>query len=152
VDREDAHDAGVVEALADRAFGPGRFAKTAERIREGSRPVSALSFVARARDGSIVGTVRVWPILIGETAALFLGPIAVDDAWRDRGVGAGLMDAVCSAVDADGGPPVLLVGDAPYFGKFGFRKCDAVLPGPVDPDRVLVRSAGRETAGVVRKA
>lgn len=151
VEREAASDGSIVEALADRAFGPGRFAKTAERIREGSVPALDLSFVARSAEGSTVGTVRLWSISIGDTPAYFLGPIAVEADWRDRGVGAGLMDAACAAVDAAGGAPILLVGDAPYFSRFGFRRCDAVLPGPVDPRRVLLRAADPQPSGTVRK-
>ena len=136
IDAETPADAAGVEALVLAAFGPGRFAKTAERLREVA-PV-ATGFVAR--DGSdLLGSVRLWSITIGGTPALFLGPIAVAADNRRAGLGAELVQA-CLTWAAKAGRGVLLVGDAPYFGRFGFAAApDVRLPGPVDPRRVLWR-------------
>ncbi|MBW8304508.1 MAG: N-acetyltransferase, partial [Brevundimonas sp.] len=130
------------------AFGPGRFAKTAERLREGPSP--AAGFVAR--DGAdLLGSVRLWPITIGGTPALFLGPIAVAADNRRAGLGAELVQA-CLTWAAETGRGVLLVGDAPYFGRFGFEAVtDVRLPGPVDPRRVLWRGES-PPAGLVLPA
>ena len=137
-------DAAAVEALVDRAFGPGRFAKTAERLREGRKPRPDLSFVCRA-GGEMVGCVRQWDIRIGGRPAIFLGPIAVDPAWRSRGLGAALIRRAAAAAEAAGAPAILLVGDAPYFSPLGFeiaRPGRFVMPGPVDPKRVMLRPFG----------
>ena len=139
-ERPEDHD--LVDALIDRAFGPGRFVKTAERLREGNTPRRDLSLVAWA-DGEAVGCVRMWPIHIGDRAAVLLGPFAVDDAWRSNGLGGQLIDAACAAAERAGVGVVLLVGDEPYFGRLGFEIIPsgrAVLPGPVDARRVLWRA------------
>lgn len=129
-------DAAVVEALVLDAFGPGRFAKTAERLREGASV--AAGFVAR-EGGVAVGSVRLWTITVGGAPALFLGPIAVAAVHRRAGLGAELVQACLAWAEARG-QGVLLVGDAPYFGRFGFEAAPEVrLPGPVDPRRVLWR-------------
>lgn len=126
------------------AFGPGRFAKTAERLRERAR--IAAGFVAR-EDGQIIGSVRLWAITIGGESALFLGPIAVSAASRRGGLGADLVQA---CVDHAGDVGILLVGDLPYFGRFGFRPApDVRLGGPVDQRRVLWRGEG-EPSGIVQ--
>lgn len=139
-------DAAAVEALVLVAFGPGRFAKTAERLRERAR--IAAGFVAR-ENGTIIGSVRLWAIAIDGQPALFLGPIAVSAASRRAGLGADLVQA---CVDHAGDSGILLVGDLPWFGRFGFRPApDARLNGPVDQRRVLWRGDG-EAAGAVRPA
>lgn len=145
---EQPGDAFGVEAVVSAAFGPGRFAKTAERLREGSAPMAG--FVAR-EGARVVGSVRLWPINIGETLAAFLGPIAVDEVHRKGGLGARLVEAAAAAADAAGLPAVLLVGDVPYFGRFGFERAVGVkLPGPVDARRLLVRVLkGEAPAGKV---
>jgi predicted N-acetyltransferase YhbS len=136
---ETAFDAAAAEALVERVFGPGRLAKTAERLREGSEPLAHLSFVAREQ-GRLVGTVRLWPVTIGEARGAFLGPIAVDPERRDLGLGGRLIEASCAAAEDAGLDFVLLVGDPPYFQRFGFtHAADVRLPGPVDRTRVLVR-------------
>lgn len=135
-------DAGAVEALVASAFGPGRLAKAAERLREGNRPIRELSCVAWEEEKA-VGCVRLWPIAIGDRAALLLGPFAVDDRWRDRGLGRALIRQACDAAAAAGHALVLLVGDEAYFGAMGFSAWPAqrvVMPGPVDQRRVLVRA------------
>lgn len=146
LDLEAPGDEGRVESLVAEAFGPGRFAKTAERLREGATPVAGLCFVARSGD-AVVGTVRLWPVTIGATPVVFLGPIAVDPAWRSEGVGAALVEASCSAARREGRRAVLLVGDEPYFGRFGFvRAPDVRMPGPADQRRVLVLDFQRDAA------
>lgn len=135
IEAETAADAPGVEALIMAAFGPGRFVKTAERLREGSRP--AAGFVVR-RGERIVGSVRLWPVMIGETPGLFLGPIAVDAACRSDGLGAELVQACLDQARAMAVGGVLLVGDRAYFERFGFVAApEAILPGPVDRRRVL---------------
>lgn len=132
---ETVFDAVAVARVVEAAFGPGRLAKTAERLREGRDP--AVGFTAR-HDGQVIGSVRLWRIRIGETPALFLGPIAVDRIERNAGVGAELVAACIDWARQTGAPGVLLVGDAPYFERFGFQRADGVAPpGPVDPARLL---------------
>lgn len=152
IDLETPFDRAAVDAIVDAAFGPGRFAKTAERLREGSQPLADCTFVAREA-GKVVGTVRLWPVVIDETAVAFLGPIAVQGGRRREGLGAQLVERACAAAEAAGLPGVLLVGDTPYFGRFGFVKADVRLPGPVDPRRVLLKMfGGRELlSGEARK-
>ena len=136
---ERPQDGARVQALIERTFGPGRFAKAAERLREGNRPDLALSLVAWSGDEA-VGCVRMWPIVIGQTPALLLGPFAVEDVWRSRGLGGELVARACEAARAQGHHLVLLVGDEPYFRRFGFKAAapgQIVLPGPASPDRVL---------------
>ncbi|HYC75609.1 N-acetyltransferase [Brevundimonas sp.] len=146
IDAELPADVLAIEALVLAAFGPGRFAKTAERLRE--RATVAVGFVAR--DGAtLLGSVRLWSITVGGRPALFLGPIAVAADNRRAGLGAELVQA-CLTWAADAGRGVLLVGDAPYFGRFGFEAApDVRLPGPVDPRRVLWRGESAAAGAVV---
>lgn len=145
IEAEAATDAAAVEALVLAAFGPGRFAKTAERLRE--RASVAVGFVARDGD-RLRGSVRLWSITIGDAPALFLGPIAVAADNRRAGLGAELVQA-CLDWAAQSGRGVLLVGDAPYFGRFGFGTAEGVtLPGPVDPRRILWRGED-QLSGIV---
>lgn len=133
-------DFAAVEALIDSAFGPGRLAKTAERLRENRKPAAGLSVVARDRE-NIIGCARMWDIRIGQTAALLLGPFAVKEGWRGQGLGAAMIEIACDTAQAQGHELVLLVGDAAYFSNMDFWPVErgAVrLPGPVDPHRVLV--------------
>ncbi|HEY0103035.1 MAG TPA: N-acetyltransferase [Brevundimonas sp.] len=146
IEIEASADAAAVEALVLAAFGPGRFAKTAERLRERAR--LAAGFVAR-EDGQVIGSVRLWAITVGGEPALFLGPIAVSAASRRAGLGADLVQA---CVDHAGGEGILLIGDLPYFGRFGFRPApDLRLGGPVDQRRVLWRGEV-EPSGLVQAA
>lgn len=138
---ERPEDADAVEALIDRAFGPGRFTKVSERVRERARFRQDLSMCA-FEDGRLIGCARMWDVHVGDTPAAFLGPLAVESTARSSGVGAALVDAACVAARAAGVRAVLLVGDEAYFGRVGFAagKVGAVvLPGPVDPRRVLLR-------------
>jgi predicted N-acetyltransferase YhbS len=140
--KESAHDVVAREALLDRAFGGARFAKTAERLREGRLPAEALSFVA-ADNHRVVGTVRLWRISAGPgRPALLLGPLAVDDAWRGLGIGADLMRCATEAALQQGHASILLVGDLAYYGRAGFsaEKTGTLwLPGPYERDRLLAK-------------
>ena len=136
---EEPRDADAVAALVERAFGPGRYAKSAERLREGNVARMDLSFVAEI-DGRLAGSVRLWPIKIGGQPALLLGPIAVDEEQRGNGLGQTLVERACEAAQAAGEAAVLLVGDAPWFERTGFGHAPgALMPGPVDQRRVLIR-------------
>jgi predicted N-acetyltransferase YhbS len=150
---EQPDDAPAVAALIAAAFGPGRFAKAAERLREGRRPDPALSLVAWD-GGRLAGSVRLWPVTVGGAPCVFLGPIAVDLSWRGRGLGEALVEAACAAAAKAGWRAVLLVGDAPYFGRMGFEAAPGVeMPGPVDRRRVLARTlaaGGAPLAGPVK--
>lgn len=137
---ETPDDALAIERLHDHTFGPGRFAKTAYRIREGVGHDLALSFTARIGT-LLVGSVRVSPILIGSTPALFVGPLAVDPPFRERGIGMMLLERALAEARACGHRLAVLVGDEPYYAKAGFKRIPAgqvTMPGPVDPDRLLV--------------
>jgi predicted N-acetyltransferase YhbS len=137
---ETARDIAAREALLDRVWGPSRFQKTAQRLRDGRRPAEGLSFAA-AEKGVLVGTVRLWRICAGPVRpALLLGPLAVDETERGRGVGAALMRRALEAAQRRGHQAILLVGDAPYYGRFGFSagKTGALwLPGPYARQRLL---------------
>jgi predicted N-acetyltransferase YhbS len=137
---ERPQDADAVERLVLRAFGPGRFAKAAERLREGREPPLDLSVVAW--DGrKLVGSVRQWTVLVGETPAIFLGPIAVEEDYRSHGVGAALIERACAMATRAGHAVIVLVGDMPFFGPLGFAQApDVIMPGPVDQTRVLARA------------
>ncbi len=138
---EGPDDAAAALALVDRVFGPGRYAKAAERLREGNRFLPDLSFVAREA-GRLVGTVRLWPVRIGDRPALLLGPIAVDSSARDKGIGAALVERACQAAAQAGHAVVVLVGDEAYFVRLRFGRPPAgplAMPGPVDFGRILVR-------------
>lgn len=153
-----ADDAGIA-ALNDAAFGPGRYARTAYRIRERGGHDPRVSFVAVAGE-TLVASVRMSPIAIGGTAAWLLGPLAVAPERARRGIGRALVRRALGAADAAGGDPVLLVGDLAYYGPCGFRRADPAsvrLPGPVEPGRLLLRiapgAAGHAgPAGAVRAA
>ncbi len=139
---ESPADADAAQALVERVFGPGRYAKSAERLREGNRFLPELSFVAR-EGGRLVGTVRLWPVRVGGKDALLLGPIAVDPAARRQGLGAALSARACEAAAAAGHARIVLVGDLGFFERIGFEAPGAGrmrLPGPADPRRILVRA------------
>ena len=145
-------DAARIEALLDQAFGPGRFVKVSERVREFARYRPDLSFCA-VDSGQIVGVVRLWDIRIGTTPALFLGPLAVHSGRRLDGLGGRLVQNAGEAADALREGPILLVGDSPYFERLGYSAAatrGVRLPGPVDPRRVLARGASSPLEGPVR--
>jgi predicted N-acetyltransferase YhbS len=133
-------DAVPIERLFERTFGPGRFAKTAYRIREGISHQPELSFTARIGT-LLVGSVRLTPVRIGDTKALLLGPLTVEPPFRERGIGTALIERALAQARQRGHRLVILVGDEPYYGKCGFRRIPkgiAQMPGPVDPARLLV--------------
>ena len=137
---ENADDAEAIERLHERTFGPGRYARTAYRLREDVPHRLDLSFIARI--GTLmVGSVRMSSIRIGTTPALLLGPLTVEPPFRERGIGKALIERALTEAKAKGHRLVVLVGDEPYYGRVGFRhipKGVATMPGPVDPARLLV--------------
>jgi predicted N-acetyltransferase YhbS len=138
--RETAADSLAIERLHERTFGPGRFARTAFRIREGRGHLLDLSFTARI--GTLmVGSVRLTPICIGDTPALLLGPLTVEPPFRSHGVGSALVTRALTEAKANAHKLVILVGDEPVYAKSGFKripKGQVKMPGPVDPARLLV--------------
>jgi predicted N-acetyltransferase YhbS len=133
-------DAVAIDRLNERTFGPGRYAKTAYRLREKVAHSLDVSFTARIGT-LLVGSVRLSPIRIGEAKALLLGPLTVEPAFRERGVGQALIERALKDAAAKGHRLVILVGDEPYYGKCGFKRVPpgrAIMPGPVDPARLLV--------------
>lgn len=160
---ERPQDAARVAALNADSFGPGRFAKSAYRLREGVAPVTDLSFVAMEEmpDGQEVlrGSVRFWPIRVGGHEELLLGPLAVEGDQRGRGIGIALMQAGIAAAQTGPWRAILLVGDEPYYTKVGFSRLPpgrVKFPGPVDQNRILGLSlkAGEllTLSGQVRRA
>jgi predicted N-acetyltransferase YhbS len=137
---ETRFDIAEREALLDAAFGQARFAKTSERLRAGRAPADGLSFIACTPSG-LIGSVRLWNVSAGPgRSALLLGPLAVARHARNRGVGAALMRHALDAASYAGHAAVLLVGDAPYYDRFGFsagKTGGLWLPGPYERDRLL---------------
>jgi predicted N-acetyltransferase YhbS len=136
---ERASDVAAREALLDACFGENRHARTCQRLRDGRAPAEGLAFSA-VREGQLVGTVRLWHVSAGSRSALVLGPLAVDAAWRELGIGAALMDHALAAARARGHAAVILLGDAPYYTRFGFsaEKTGGIsLPGPFERERLL---------------
>jgi predicted N-acetyltransferase YhbS len=137
---ETPDDAVAIERLHERTFGPGRYAKTAYRLREQAERIRDLSFTARIGT-LLVGSVWLSPIRIGESKALLLGPLTVEPAFRERGLGQALIEQALKAAAQKGHRLVILVGDELYYGKCGFKRIPkgrAIMPGPVDPARLLV--------------
>lgn len=136
--RETDADVWEVEALFDLCFAPGREALSSYRLRDGVDPVADLSLVARDEQGILAGAVRYWPVLVGDSPVLLLGPVAVHPTRQGEGLGGLLIEE--SLGRAAGWERVMLVGDAPYYSRFGFRRLDGVeMPPPTNPDRVLGR-------------
>jgi len=155
---ERPEDAPLVEALNAASFGPGRYAKSAYRLREGVNAVAELSFVA-TEAGAFRGSVRFWPVMIGVEKVLLLGPLAVQSDQRGRGIGIALMNKGIEAAKAAGYGAIILVGDEPYYARVGFKKLPpgrVTFPGPVDRARVLGLSLKPEAlanlSGNVRRA
>ena len=133
-------DALAIERLHERTFGPGRYARSAYRIREGRGHLPELSFTARIGT-LLIGSVRLTPICIGEVPALLLGPLTVEPPFRTRGVGSALIRSALAQAKAKGHTLVLLGGDEPYYAKSSFKRIPkgrVKMPGPVDPARLLV--------------
>ena len=139
IDVETSRDDDDVEALNATTFGPGRHVRAAARLRERGPHDRALSFTAR-RGGGLVGSVRLTPIVVGGVPGHLLGPLAVVPALKSLGIGRALIERSCEAAAGTGGLFVLLVGDAPYYERNGFAVVRGpLMPGPVDPARLLVR-------------
>jgi predicted N-acetyltransferase YhbS len=137
---ETADDAAAIERLHERTFGPGRYAKSAYRLREGRGHLLDLSFTARIGT-LLVGSVRLSPIRVGDTKALLLGPLTVEPPFRERGIGYALIERALAEAKRRDHRLVVLVGDEPYYRRSGFKgipKGCATMPGPVDPARLLV--------------
>ncbi len=136
---EGAQDAPLVEHLNEISFGPGRYAKSAYRLRDGVDPVAGLSFVAVNGD-VLLGSIRFWPVAIGMEKSLLLGPLAVQPDLRGRGIGIALMKHAIDAAREQGHASIVLIGDEPYYVRVGFARLAPGrirFPGPVDPARVL---------------
>ena len=132
-------DLPALRKLEERAFGPGRFAKTAYRLREGVEPDWRLSYLARI-GGMLVGANTMTRIKIGGAPALLLGPLTVEEPFRARGLGEALAQKSLDAAKAEGHELVLLVGDPPFYERMGFSRTPfghILFPGPVDPGRLL---------------
>jgi predicted N-acetyltransferase YhbS len=157
IQSERPQDGPRIDALVDRAFGPGRFTKVSERVREFATFAPELSMCAWSED-RLLGCARMWRVRVGGRPVMFLGPFAVERGERNAGFGARLIARACEAAQAAGETHVLLVGDEPYFSRVGFVRAsgrEVIMPGPVDRRRVLVRAlqpdAG-ELAGLVEPA
>ncbi|WP_375157385.1 GNAT family N-acetyltransferase [Bradyrhizobium sp. RDT46] len=136
---ERAVDVAAREALLDACFGEDRHGRTCQRLRHGRAPAAGLALSA-VREGRLVGTVRLWHVSAGGRPALVLGPLAVDPACRELGIGAALMHQALAAARARGHGAVILLGDAPYYARFGFsaeKTAELALPGPFERDRLL---------------
>ncbi|MBO6866548.1 MAG: N-acetyltransferase [Thalassococcus sp.] len=154
--QEKPEDWWEVEALYDHCFAPGRTALSSYRLRDGVAPVSNLCLVARDEVGQVGGAIRYWPIRVGGVQSLLLGPVAVHPIAQGEGLGALLITKSLEVARCDW-DRVLLVGDAPYYSRFGFEKLDGVeMPPPTNPDRILGYSlkdgAWNGIKGKVRKA
>jgi predicted N-acetyltransferase YhbS len=137
---ETPEDSEAIERLHERTFGPGRYAKTAYRLRERVAHRLDLSFTARIGT-LLVGSVRLSPVRIGDAKALLLGPLTVEPAFRERGVGQALIARALKEAAGQGERLAILVGDEPYYSRSGFHRIPpgrVKMPGPVDPARVLV--------------
>ena len=137
---ESPDDDAAIERLHERTFGPGRYARTAFRIREGRAHLLTLSFTARIGT-LLVGSVRLTPVRIGAVSALLLGPLTVEPPFRSHGIGRALIERALKDARTQGHKLVFLVGDEPYYGRVGFKrvpKGQVKMPGPVDPARLLV--------------
>ena len=136
---ERGSDVAAREALLDACFGANRHTRTCQRLRDGRAPAEGLALSA-VRQGRVIGSVRLWHVSAGGIPALMLGPLAVEDSSRKLGVGAALMDHALGAAAARGHRAVILLGDAPYYARFGFsaaRTGELSLPGPFERDRLL---------------
>ncbi len=140
---ERAVPGGEADSLLDTAFGPERRLKASYRLREGARIADGLSFTAReAETGRLAGVISFWPLRVGGDGrrALLLGPLAVHPDFQGNGLGGRLLSEGVEAARKKGHRLIFLVGDAPYYGRFGFRRVPAgriLMPGPYDPDRLL---------------
>lgn len=135
---EEPGDWWEVEALYDLCFAPGRTALSSYRLRDGVDPVAGLCLILRDRAGVVVGAIRYWPVRVGRAPVLLLGPVAVHPTRQGEGLAGILIRESLARAEAAGHARVMLVGDAPYYGRFGFvRLADVVMPPPTNPERVL---------------
>jgi predicted N-acetyltransferase YhbS len=127
-----------VEALFDLCFAPGRTLLSSYRLREEVPPVAGLCRIARDESGILGGAIRCWPVLVGLHEALLLGPVAVHPTAQGEGLGGALVRDTVARAAEQGYARILLVGDAPYYARFGFVRLEGVvMPPPTNPDRVL---------------
>lgn len=157
LEEETEADWWEVEALYDLCFAPGRTALSSYRLRDGVPKVAELCLTLRDPDGTLAAVIRYWPVLVGGRRVLLLGPVAVHPTRQGEGLGAILMHESLAEAARLGWERVLLVGDYPYYRKFGFRKLTGVeMPPPTNPDRVLGLSlrpgAWEGVSGAVTKA
>jgi len=139
--QETKDDWWEVEALYDLCFAPGREALSSYRLRDGVDPVAALSLVARDEDGILGGAIRYWPVRVGGAEVLLLGPVAVHPTRQGEGLGGFLIRESLAVAVKVGWQRVLLIGDASYYGRFGFEQLNGVvMPPPTDPARILGRA------------
>ncbi|MBE1283203.1 MAG: GNAT family N-acetyltransferase [Rhodobacteraceae bacterium] len=135
---EQAQDWWEVEALYDLCFAPGREALSSYRLRDGVPQVEGLSQVARDEQGILAAAIRFWPVTVSGQAVLLLGPIAVHPTHQGEGLGGSLIRDSLAKAQESGWTRVMLVGDAPYYKRFGFEQLEGVfMPPPTNPDRVL---------------
>lgn len=158
IEPERPEDTAAVATLNEKSFGPGRFAKSAYRLREGVDPVAALSFVARC-NGALCASIRYWPVMVGMEPSLLLGPLAVEPALRGQGIGIDMMRHSIEQARKQGAASIILVGDELYYVRAGFARIapgKVRFPGPVDQARVLGLSLKPNTmltlSGEVRRA
>ena len=144
----DQVDPALVEHVLDEAFGPGRHGRTANTIREGTDWLPMLSFAALDAEDNLVGTIQAWPVALTASNGrryplIMVGPVAILPGRQGQGFGRALMAAQATAIDPAAPLPQMLIGDAPYYGKFGFVEAPRgwQCPGPWDPARLLVRGA-----------
>lgn len=150
--RETMDDGPEVEALYDTCFAPGREVLSSYRLRDGVPAVAEMCHVARDDLGILAGAIRFWPVLVGRREALLLGPVAVHPTRQGEGLGAMLMRAGLGAAQVEGWSRVLLVGDAPYYKRFGFSLLEGVrMPPPTNPARVLGRGDWDRITGPVTR-
>lgn len=154
---ETATDWWEVEAIYDLCFAPGREALSSYRLRDGIPAVRELSLVARDEDGILAGAIRFWPVRIGKRPALLLGPVAVHPTRQGEGLGGYLIQESLKIARKNDWKRVMLVGDASYYGRFGFSKLEGVeMPPPTNPERVLgqelVEGSWEGVTGMVQKA
>ena len=138
---ETKDDFWEVEALYDTCFAPGREALSSYRLRDGVPAVKGLSMVARDADGILGGAIRYWPVRVGGVPSLLLGPVAVHPTRQGEGLGRALIEESLMFAAPLGWERVMLVGDAPYYNRFGFTQLQGVeMPPPTNPERVLGRT------------
>lgn len=157
LEQETKKDWWEVEALLDLCFAPGREALSSYRLRDGVAPIAGLCLIARDADEMLAAAIRFWPVRVGDEDAVLLGPIAVHPTRQGEGLGGLLIGEGLARARALGWQRVLLVGDAPYYARFGFEKLPGVtMPPPTNPDRVLgaalTSGAWDNISGQVRKS